>query len=137
MKPIPLLLALSMLAAPAVAADGASRDRDVQAGEAQLAKLTQGLVVGKPTICLPPFRSDDSGTNIPGVGILYGYGSQRWLNRMNGTCDRLGPGDILVIHSHGEICRGDLVSLVESGSRIPHGSCMMGDFIPYAKPPAR
>ncbi|WP_174273192.1 hypothetical protein [Sphingomonas bacterium] len=132
MKPLCVLLALSALAAPAMGADTARRDRDIEAGEAQLAKLTKGLVAGKPTSCLPFTRSTDS-SKIEGVGILYGFGRQRWLNRLNDSCGRFRQSDILVIESRGQACRGDMVRVYDSGSRIPVGSCVLGDFIPYTR----
>ena len=131
---LPLIAAALLTAAPALADRGSQRAADVAKGEAELAKLTKGLVPGKPQTCLPPGRNSD-GQNIDRIGILYGFGNRKYLSRMDPDCASFRFNEIPVIVSHGDAtCRGDIVRIVDSGSHFPMGSCALGDFIPYEKP---
>lgn len=134
-KPLAVLAILAIAVAPAHA-DRAKRDAqrkaDIAAGEAQLAKLTKGLVPGKPQSCAPT-QAWTGSQNIDRVGILYQLGGQRYLNRLDPQCASFGFNDIPVIVSHGMTCRGDFVRIVDT-SGFPKGTCTLGDFIPYEKP---
>ncbi|NIJ07346.1 hypothetical protein FHS31_000942 [Sphingomonas vulcanisoli] len=136
MKQFAIVAAAIIAFSPALAsrADRAAQQAaEVQAGEAQLAKLTKGLVPGKPFTCAPTERWTGS-QNISGVGILYELGGQRYLNRMDPVCAHFDSFTVPVIVSHGMTCRGDIVRFVDSSSHFPRGSCSLGDFIPYEKP---
>lgn len=133
-KCLALIAIAALTTAPAFADRKSQRAADIAAGEAELAKAIKGLVPGKEFSCLPPGRSGD-GQNIDHVGILYGFGSQKYLSRMDPDCATFRFTDIPVIVSNGgQICRGDMVRIVDSSSRFPKGSCVLGPFIPYTKP---
>lgn len=129
-----LIAVAALVAAPALADRKSQRAADIAAGEAELAKATKGLVPGKELSCLPPGRASD-GQNIDHVGILYGFGNQKYLSRMDPDCASFRFSDIPVIVSYGgQTCRGDIVRIVDSSSHFPKGSCALGPFIPYRKP---
>jgi hypothetical protein len=66
--------------------------------------------------------------------LIYSEGSTVWLNTTN--CPAVTFDDLLVLHPTGsEHCRGDIVNTVDRSSGIPGPSCVMGDFIPYRRPP--
>jgi hypothetical protein len=54
---------------------------------------------------------------------------------MQGGCGNLGGGYTLVTKTYGtaELCRGDIAQVVDLQSHFTVGSCVFGDFIPYAK----
>ena len=135
-KILSAFLFAAIATSPALADRQAQRAKDIAAGEAKLAELTKGLVPGKPLNCLPSERWTDS-QNIDHVGILYGFGSHRYLGRLDPDCADFSFTDIPVIVSHGMTCQGDIVRIVDSASRFPKGSCVFRGFIPYDRPAKR
>ena len=65
---------------------------------------------------------------------IYTDGSTVWLN--TNTCPAVSDADLLVLEpTVSQHCRGDIVRTVDRYSGIPGPSCVMGDFIPYRRPP--
>lgn len=89
---------------------------------------------GKPQSCIDPFRFSNS-TRV-GDTILYkSSGREIYRNDTSGGCGGLRRGDTIVTRSFsGQLCRGDIIRTVDLPSRIPTGSCVFGDFVPYRKP---
>jgi len=66
--------------------------------------------------------------------LIYTDGSTVWLN--TNTCPAVSDADLLVLEpTISQHCRGDIVRTVDRYSGIPGPSCVMGDFIPYRRPP--
>ena len=121
----------------ACASAAATPDQRVAAGEARLQTMLRGAVPGKPTSCLPLIDTSDS-QKIEGVGILYGHGRQSYVMRFQDGCPELGPADAIVTSTpSGHLCRGDIAQIVEPTAAIPRGTCVVGDFTPYTRPPRK
>ena len=104
-------------------------------GAARLNSLIAGKVAGPPSRCLS-FRI--SNVRLVNANTLaYDAGARTYINRVQGTCGAIGPNNYSIVtrpFGFGGPCRGDLVHLVEPGSGIPAGSCVLGDFVPYTAP---
>lgn len=107
------------------------------AGQQQFEQLIAGKVAGAPVRCLPSYGQNDM-TVIDERTIAYRQGSNRvFINHMQHDCANLGDASTaLVTHSFGssETCRGDIAQVLDTGSRMIVGSCVFGDFTPYAVP---
>ena len=118
--------ALSLTAAPVVAAKAAP--------EARLAKALEGRIAGPPTRCIP-LHQIRSSEIFEKTAILYKAGSIWYVNRPASGAAFLDRGDILVTDTRSaNLCNVDIVRLLDSGSRFPSGSLGLGDFIPYSRP---
>ena len=105
--------------------------------EERLQKELAGLTPGQPTSCLPTYRSNDM-IAIDDSTLLFRDGTTRvWRNDVQGGgCNLLGAGGYtLVTKTSGGIglCRGDIGQVMDLRSGTTVGSCVMGDFVPYAK----
>jgi len=107
------------------------------AGQHEFEQLIAGKVAGPPVRCLPSYGQNDM-TVIDEHTIAYRQGSNRvFINHMQHGCANLGDASTaLVTHSFGssETCRGDIAQVLDTGSRMIVGSCVFGDFTPYAVP---
>jgi hypothetical protein len=108
----------------------------VAQSQEKFAKLTAGKVAGAPLSCLPSFRSSDM-VVIDDDTIAFRNGpSQVYINHMQGGgCLNLEGGrNTLVTRTPGpNLCRGDIAQVVDLVARIPVGSCVFGDFVPYKR----
>jgi hypothetical protein len=92
-----------------------------------------GRTAGPPQTCVriepnASMRITDS------HNLIYSEGSTVWLN--TNSCPAVSFNDLLVLHpTASEHCRGDIVNTVDRYSGIPGPSCVMGDFVPYRRPP--
>jgi hypothetical protein len=71
--------------------------------------------------------------------LLYQVSSRLvYQNRLKSPCPGLArDSDIIVTEQFGsQLCRGDIIKLVDRLGGIPGPSCALGDFIPYRKAPA-
>ena len=66
--------------------------------------------------------------------LIFTSGSTVFLNTTR--CPALTDNDIPVFQVFGsQYCRGDIVKTVDRFSGIPGPSCVLGDFVPYHRPP--
>jgi hypothetical protein len=125
--------ALALIAAcSACTSSDVSEPRSARA-ETELTRALAGKVAGAPVKCLPSFRTNDM-TIIDDNTILFREGRRRvYRNDPPGGCSPMGRGGYaLVTHSlAGEMCRGDIVRVVDLSSQMMTGSCSLGDFVPY------
>ena len=102
-------------------------------GAARLNALIGGKVAGTPTRCLP-FRP--SSVQIVNSGaIAYDAGARVYVNRLQGSCGNITHTNYSVVtkpFGFGGPCSGDLAYLVDASSGMTVGSCVLGDFVPYA-----
>lgn len=134
MRLVPIVLAAALLSGSAVAARADGPDPK---GEAELAKLLKDRVPGKPVNCIN-YLPNRSSTVIRGTAIVYeGTGRTIYVNRPRGGGSTLTRDDILVQRIWGsQLCRQDIVRLVDRTSRFPRGFVSLGEFVPYSKPKA-
>ena len=93
-----------------------------------------GRSPGKPQQCVPiqqmeSLRIAENNRHT----LLYGNGKAVFANRLAGECT-FGSDDVLVTEPTGsQYCRGDIVRSFDRLSKIPGPSCVLGDFVPYAR----
>ncbi|USI72386.1 hypothetical protein [Sphingomonas morindae] len=130
-KKLTVAAAMLALAAPALAVD-----KPDPKGEAELAKLLQGRVAGKPVRCI---NASDTGNSqiIDHTAIVYRVGRTLYVNRPRGGANFLDWNNILVTKIWGSgLCSIDPVQLVDRTTRMQSGFLTLGDFVPYTKPDA-
>ncbi len=132
-------IAFSLLAAVALASCTATPQEIARtdAAEAEqagkLEKRLAGLVPGKPQSCVP--YSQIRGSNSYGQTILYQHGTRQFYRNDTSPGCRIGFNDIMVTQTPiSQLCRGDIVTLVDRNTGFPTGSCALGDFVPYRRP---
>lgn len=115
----------------------ATYDKDESAARAarELAQALEGRTPGKPVDCVSSTRLNGPQV-IDGRTILYRESGRRiWRNDLPDSCPFLRSDSIMIVEMHGSnLCRNDLFSAVDRGSRIPVGRCRLGAFTPYDKP---
>lgn len=105
--------------------------------DAELQKALAGRVAGKPINCIP-LSSVTGNTIVTGRAIIYRIGSRLYVNQPRGDgAKRLNRDDVLVTRTVGtDLCRLDVVQLLDRTSRIPRSFVSLGQFVPYTKPKA-
>jgi hypothetical protein len=125
---LPTAVLIAVASLPAIAAP---RAEPVVARSPALDKLLGTAVAGPAVDCinLPRVRSSTTLSN-PDT-IVYRMGRTQYVNQPAGGCNfRLDP--IIVSRTPStNLCRGDIISVVDRSSRIPVGSCGLGSFVPY------
>lgn len=132
MKACPLLLV------PALAACGMAGVEQPRGERAQtrLTAALEGKVAGEPLRCIPRYSRDDLEI-IDRNTILFKNGRNLvYRNDPEGGCGSLAPTRTIVTTSigGGDLCRGDIVQVLEPSSGALVGSCAFSDFIPYRAP---
>lgn len=123
---------LALLALPG-AAIAEEQAQPYPKGEAELAKMLEGRVAGKPVKCLPSFQMQSS-TVVDKTAIVYRQGSKLYVNRPRSGARQLGGDDILVTQLYGsQLCNIDKIDLVDRASHMWSGFVVLGDFVPYER----
>ncbi|MGL5838651.1 MAG: DUF6491 family protein [Sphingorhabdus sp.] len=107
------------------------RDREART----LAKELDGKVSGEPQNCISTF-SNSNFIRISDDTLLYREsGRLVYKNRLRSACPGLArDNDIIVTERFSsQLCRGDLIRLVDRTSGIPGPVCSLGEFVPYRK----
>ena len=128
-----LLISGGLMACATTAAVQPARSAKAQK---QYDQLLAGKVAGKPASCLPTFNQNDM-VVIDEQTIAFRQGRNRvYVNHMQGGCTNLGGSNALVTRQFGtsQLCRGDIAQVVDLQNHFTVGSCVFGDFVPYAKP---
>lgn len=126
-------IAAAALAALALPGAAMADEQPDAKGEAELAKMIEGRVAGKPVRCLPTTAMSQT-TVIDKTAIVYRAGSKLYVNRPRSGADQLDDDDILVTKIYGsQLCNIDKVDLVDRTSRMWSGFVVLGDFVPYTK----
>ena len=104
------------------------------AEQAEFAEATRGYTAGPATNCVN--LRDIRGNRSIGEGVILfeGLGNALYVNRPAAGCPEVRPGRTLVTRtSSGQLCRGDIATVVDPVSGIEYGGCGLGDFIPYRR----
>ena len=132
MKTVSLLLGLGLLGACADRPPAETTASDQTKLAAMLANYEQS---GPPVSCV--FQRDLRGNrSVGGSAIVFdGISSSTvWVNRPAGGCPPLESGQALVTHtSNGQLCRGDVATVIDPVANITYGGCGLGDFTPYRR----
>jgi hypothetical protein len=99
-----------------------------------LATAIAGRTEGPAQACVP--LRNIGGNRTVGDAILFGDNGRRiYVNRPAGGCPSLEWGRTLRVHvTTGQLCRGDIVTIVDLVSGAEYGGCGLGDFVPYDRP---
>lgn len=132
---------ISVLMAGAVLASCTTGPPPPVTRTAQAQQQYERLLVGKvpqaPMSCLPNYRAGDM-VRIDDNTVLFRDGNSRtYVAHMQGPCNGLASGHYALVTKQfgGQgLCRGDIAQMVDMASRIPIGSCVWGDFVPYVRP---
>lgn len=133
MRGFALVIGLGTLAACSTGPVQATRTPQ---GQRQFEQLVAGKVPGPPVNCLQSYDMNDM-VVIDESTVAYRLGGSRvYINHLQGVCNGLGRNAIMVTRSLGPTgtCAGDIVQMVDQGSRMTTGGCAMGEFIPYTRP---
>jgi hypothetical protein len=101
-------------------------------------QLLVGKVAQRPMSCLPSYRAEDM-VRIDDETVAFRDGGTVYVARMRNACTGLtSPQTALVTHESigGGPCSGDIAQVVDTGARMPVGSCTWGEFVPYSRPRA-
>jgi hypothetical protein len=131
---LPIMLAAALIAGGASARDSKPPKTNPK-GEAELAKLLDGRVAGKPVNCISMSNSQQSQV-FDGTAIVYqSTGRTVYVNRPKIGADSLDNDDILVTRTWGsQLCNLDQVRLIDRLSQFPRSFVSLGEFVPYTKP---
>lgn len=100
-----------------------------------LAKELKGKVAEAPRNCITNSRNIGA-IRISDDTLLYREsGRTVYMNKLRATCPGLTRGDdIMVVETYsGQLCRGDIIRLVDRVSGIQGPVCSLGEFVPYKK----
>jgi hypothetical protein len=124
-----------MIAAAAGAASPTHKASHGADAQAKLATRLAGLTPGHPIDCLPGAETRFAQTHVYGSTVLYEVNRNNvYRTETGGGCEGAGHGDVLVVKSNfGQVCSGDIAQTYEPVSRVPTGSCALGQFTPYRK----
>lgn len=129
------LLSVAALALPscALTPEEAARAADAKAKtQADLDQTLAGLTATDTSTCAPTTLQPSS-LKAYGSTLVYTVTRKlKYVNRTSGGCETIENGDILVtVSPSGRLCRGDIGRTVMPTSRVPTGSCSLGDFVTY------
>lgn len=128
------LATLSLAGCAASDADIARQEDRTARDQARLTRALAGYVPGESRSCLSGIdRRGTRGAQYYGSTILYPIGKRIVRNDMNGGCQLRGDPILVTQTPTGDLCRGDIVQLIDRGSRFPVGSCAFGDFVTYRR----
>jgi len=130
MRTLAKILAFSTAA---LAVSGSALAADKHDPATQLAKLLEGRVAGAPVNCINQPQAQGSWV-IDHTAIVYDFGSTIYINYPKGGADSLSNDDILVTKTYGsQLCKMDIVRLVDRSAHFPKGFVSLGPFIPYKR----
>jgi hypothetical protein len=128
MRTLFTLAAATLAALTAQGAVAARYDPD-----AALQKALAGYVAGTPVDCISLPNTTGSSI-VTGRAIIYRIGTRLYVNETRGGAKQLHRDDIIVTRTFGtQLCRQDVIRLVDRTSQIPHGFVSLGQFVPYTK----
>jgi hypothetical protein len=130
-----IALTAALLSGCAASDADIARQEDRAAREqVRLNRALAGFVPGQSRTCLNAIdRRGARGAQYYGSTILYPLGSRIVRNDMNGNCPLRNDPILVTQTPTGDLCRGDIVQLIDRGSRFPVGSCAFGDFVTYER----
>lgn len=130
-----LLLALPaamLLATPATSGETIELTEKQQT---KLDKRLDGRTAGKPRSCIS--AHDQRQMTVISDDVLL-FGSSRnastlYMNKPYGGCRNADRSILSYSRPTSSLCQGETITLVDSASRMPMGSCAFGEFVPYTK----
>jgi hypothetical protein len=112
----------------------ATMTETAQGPDPKLTAALEGKVAGKPQSCIQ--LDEARGSEIFRDNILYRAGRNKyWLADAPG-CGSSGNNDYILVQNvfGSQLCRGDIIRLVDRTSGFQGGACSITSFTPYSKP---
>lgn len=124
--------AAMLLAAPALSEEKIELTEKQQT---MLDKRLEGRTAGEAQSCIN--GHDQRNMTVISDDILI-FGSSRnartiYVNKPYAGCKNADRSILVYSRPGSSLCKGDIVQLVDSQSRIAMGSCAFGEFVPYTK----
>lgn len=121
-----------LLAAPAISGEKPELSAEQQA---KLDQHLAGRTAGEPRSCIN--ANDQRNMTVISDDILI-FGSSRnartvYVNKPYGGCRNADRSILSYSRPTSSLCKGEAITLTDSASRMPMGSCAFGDFVPYTK----
>jgi hypothetical protein len=129
------IIALAALALASGCAASAEDEALLRAdSEVELAAELRDYQPSGTAISCVPLR-DLGGNRSAGQGaVIFGSGNRVWVNRPPAGCPVIRHGRTVTLRTTGsQLCRGDIINVVDPVSGINYGSCGVGDFEPYTR----
>lgn len=105
-----------------------------QAARPSLDKALAGRIPGKAEACIQQSWIDQTDIFDNGSILYHMKSGPDYLNTPSPSCAGLRANAGLISSTPtGQICRGDIVQIVDFTSGFNYGSCGLGDFIPYSR----
>jgi hypothetical protein len=135
----PLLFPLLALGAAACAYDGPPPEPSPRV-QAEFAEALAGRVpAGPPVSCVS--QRDLGGNRSIGQGVILFNGRSSdlvYVNRPAAGCPEIRSGRALVVRTtSSQLCRGDIVDVVDLTTGMGFGGCGLGDFEPFRRVESR
>lgn len=107
-----------------------ARSATVQPEDPKVTKALAGKVAGEPRDCLW-LRDTQSSSTFNGTILYRVNGKLTYRNDAN-SCSALSDNVIIVTRIYSsQVCRGEILQLLDRTSHFPVGSCSYGQFVPY------
>ena len=103
------------------------------ADEALLATALEGRSAGPPQSCIRQVGLGSSRSAGEAAIIFEGPGDILYVNRPPAGCPSLDGRTLVTRTTSTQLCRGDIVNVVDPVSGTQYGSCGLGDFVPYRR----
>ncbi len=128
------IVAISLATLAAAACAPAAPLEMTEAAQSQLAEELRGRVAGPPVSCVSQHLLRGNRSIGEGAIIFDSTSNLLYVNRPPAGCPELRHGRALVTRtSTGQLCRGDIASVLDTASGMQFGSCGLGDFTPYRR----
>ncbi|HVR89788.1 MAG TPA: hypothetical protein VHG29_01685 [Novosphingobium sp.] len=125
-------LATVLAAGAALLVGPALQARERLTPQQELAKLLEGRVAGTPVSCISTFGHSNLRV-LDNTALVYGSGRTIYVNVPDNP-DVLDDDDVLVTRQFGsQLCRMDIVNVVDRAGGFYRGFVGLNDFVPYRK----
>lgn len=116
--------ALLSLAAAPLAARAPSQD-----------KMLAGRTAGTPASCITQSQIDSTVIFDSGAILYKMKGGPDYLNTPSPHCPNLRSDSAIISRTYSnQLCRGDILQIVDPTTGANYGGCPLADFVPYARP---
>ncbi len=127
-----MIPAAMLLAAPAMGGEAIELTEKQQAA---LDQRLEGRTAGPAQSCIN--QNEQRNMTVISDDILI-FGSRRnaktiYVNKPYGGCNNAERSILSYRRTGSSLCRGEIINLVDSASRMTMGSCTFGEFVPYTK----
>lgn len=102
----------------------------------EAARLLKGKVAGASVPCISRFEAERS-ERLPNGAIAFDPRARvTYIQDFGGSCAAASDRSTYMVRQStlSQLCRGDIVQLVDNTGNFNFGSCVYADFVPYRTP---